>query len=239
MTSKLFIIRSVSTRAPHTFNVWFTATTIVNRGTKVTSDPRTEQRIEEPSGPITNDSLAAESIRQGGGFSGNRGAEAMGVSGNQSTVKNVNTSASIKLPSAPFGALRQDRHEEQKYPECVVGQGNFPGTHLDNTGYSGGSTAAKKEMGIKAGEYSTASSSGGGSQSNEVISNIEKGGFPPDDAENASFKSELGSGQDPGRDAIRQFQHSNAHSANESARAHQKDMDTHTPYEHLQSDQRA
>ena len=144
-------------------------------GTKVTTDPRTQQRIEEPSGPITNDSLAAESIREGGGFSGNRGAEAMGMSGNQSTVTNANTSASIKLPSAPFGAQRQDRHEEQKYPECVVGQGNFPGTHMDNSGYAGGSTAAKREMGIKAGEYSTASGSSGGSQFNDVT-DMQAGG---------------------------------------------------------------
>lgn len=208
------------------------------RGTKVTTDPRTQQRIEEPSGPITNDSLAAESIREGGGFSGNRGAEAMGMSGNQSTVTNTNTSASIKLPSAPFGAQRQDRHEEQKYPECVVGQGNFPGTHMDNSGYAGGSTAAKREMGIKAGEYSTASSSSGGSQFNDVT-DIQAGGLPSDDVKNVSFNSEVGSGQDPGRDAISQFQHSNAHSANESARPHQKGIDTHTVYEHLESDQRA
>lgn len=209
-----------------------------NRGTKVTTDPRTQQRIEEASGPITNDSLAAESIRQGGGFSGNRGAEAMGMSGIQSTVTNTNTSASIKLPSTPFGAQRQDRHEEQKYPECVVGQGNFPGTHMDNSGYAGGSTAAKKEMGIKAGEYSAASGSGGGSQFNEVT-DIQAGGLPSDDVKNVSFNSEIGSNQDPGRDAISQFQHSNAHSANDSARHHQKAIDTHTVYEHLQSDERA
>ncbi|KAJ5421042.1 hypothetical protein N7465_003561 [Penicillium sp. CMV-2018d] len=202
-------------------------------GTKVTTDPRTQQRIEEPSGPITNDSLAAESIRGGGGFSGNRGAEAMGMSGNQSTVTNANTSASIKLPSAPSGAQRQDRHEEQKYPECVVGQGNFPGTHMDNSGYAGGSTAAKREMGIKAGEYSTASGSGGGSQFNDRVAP------PSDDVKNVSFNSEIGSGQDPGRDAISQFQHSNAHSANESARPHQKGIDTRTIYENLENDQRA
>ncbi|KGO72677.1 hypothetical protein PITC_056630 [Penicillium italicum] len=209
-----------------------------NRGTKVTTDPRTEQRIEEPSGPITNDSLAAESIRRGGGFSGNRGAEEMGMSGNQSTVNNTKTSASIKLPSATSGASRQDRHEEQMYPECVVGQGNFPGTHMDNSGYAGGSTAAKKEMGIKAGEYSTASGSGGDSQFNNVT-DIQAGGLPSDDVKNVSFDSEIGSSQDPGRDAISQFQHSNAHTANESARPHQKGLDTQTVYEHLESDQRA
>ncbi|CAG8908171.1 unnamed protein product [Penicillium egyptiacum] len=209
-----------------------------NSGTKITTDPRSKQRIEEPPGPITNDSLAAESIREGGGFSGNRGAEPMGVAGNQSTVTNTSITSSIKLPSAPYGARRQDRHEEQKYPECVVGQGNFPGTHTDNSGYFGGSTAAKRDMGIKAGEYSAASGSGGASQTTDVT-DIQAGGLPSDNARNVSFDSELGSGQDPGRDAIRQFQHSNNHSAHESARSHQKGVDTYTIYEHLQSDQRA
>ncbi|OQE18152.1 hypothetical protein PENFLA_c022G08519 [Penicillium flavigenum] len=209
-----------------------------NGGTKVTTDPRTQQRIEEPSGPVTNDSLAAESIREGGGFSGNRGAEPMGVAGNQSTVTNTNISSSIKLPSAQYGARRQDRHEEQKYPECVVGQGNFPGTHMDNSGYWGGSTAAKREMGIKAGEYSAASGSGGASQTTDAT-DIQAGGLPSDDARNVSFDSEIGTDQDPGRDAIRQFQHGNNHSAHESARPHQKGVDTYTIYEHLQNDQRA
>ena len=68
---------------------------------------------------------------------------------------------------------------------------------------------------------------------------MQAGGLPSDDAKNVSFNSEIGSGQDPGRAAISQFQHSNAHSANESARPHQKGIDTHTIYENLESDQRA
>jgi hypothetical protein len=207
-------------------------------GTKVTTDPRSQQRIEESSGPITNDSLAAESIRQGGGFSGNRGAEAMGVSGNQTTVNNANTSASIKLPSASSSSHRQDRHEEQKYPECVVGQGNFPGTHLDNYGYAGGSTAAKREMGIKAGEYSAASGSGGSSQYN-AGRDIQKGGLPPDDAKNVSFNSELGSSEDPGREAINQAQRSTARTAYSSGHVEQKGVEPQNLYDNLDSDQRA
>ncbi|KAJ5826762.1 hypothetical protein N7447_003525 [Penicillium robsamsonii] len=208
------------------------------RGTKVTNDPRSQQRIEETSGPITNDSLAAESIRQGGGFSANRGAEAMGVSGNQSTAKNTNTSASIKLPSTPSGYQRQDRHEEQKYPECVVGQGNFPGTHLDNSGYSGGSTAAKKEMGIKAGEYSAASGSSGRSDQNDVAS-VQNGGLPSDNAKNVSFNSKVGSSEDPSRESINQFQRSNAGSAYSSGRPEQKRVDDQNQYGQLESDQHA
>lgn len=202
-----------------------------HRSTKVTTDPLSRQQpVEEPSGPVTNDSLAAESIRQGGGFSGNRGAEPMGVSSNQSTVNNTDTSAATKLPPTAAGGLREDRHSQQKYPEDLGGQGNFPGTHLSNSGYSGGSTAAKNEMGMNTGEYSTASGSGRGTQ---------QGDFPADSAKNASFTSDIGSSQDPGREAINQFQHSNAHSAYDSGRPQQKGVGSQTPFEHLESDQRA
>ncbi|KAJ5793733.1 hypothetical protein N7457_000332 [Penicillium paradoxum] len=229
-----------------------------HHSTKVTTDPRAQQEpIREPSGPITNDSLAAESIRQGGAFSSNRGAEPMGVSSEQSTVNNTDTSASIKLPSAPTACHRQDRHIEQKYPENMCGQGNFPGTHLSNSGYSGGSTAAKKEMGISTGEYSTASGSGRSqysaglapSNANDMAGDnqhstpggrgVEEAGFPSDDAKNASFASEIGSDQDPGREALNQFQRSNAHSAYDSSRPQQKGLSTETPYGHLENDQRA
>ncbi|KAJ5481889.1 hypothetical protein N7475_000701 [Penicillium sp. IBT 31633x] len=201
-----------------------------SHSTKVTTDPAAKQPIQESSGPVTNDSLAAESVRQSGAFSGNRGAEPMGVSSDQSTVNNTNTSASIKLPSAPTSSLRQDRLAETKpkYPEALSGQGNFPGTHLSNSGYSGGSTAAKKEMGITAGEYSSASGSGRSAQQ----------GGGSSEAQNPSFTSDIGSEEDPGREAVNQFQHKNARTAYDTGRNDQKGVGSPTPYEHLESEQR-
>ncbi|KAJ5361273.1 hypothetical protein N7541_002117 [Penicillium brevicompactum] len=227
------------------------------RSTKVTNDPRAQQPIEEPSGPITNDSLAAESVREGGAFSGNRGAEPMGVSGNQSTVNNIDTSSATKLGSVPVGGLREDRESQQKYPEALGGQGNFPGTHLSQSGYTGGSTAAKKELGLNAGEYSTASGSGqsqyNAGQAPSYVSDvtgdiqhpkpdgrgIHEGGFHSNDAKNASFNADIGSEQDPGREAINQFQRSNARTANDAGRPDEQKVHAQTPYEHLQHDQRA
>jgi hypothetical protein len=227
------------------------------RSTKVTNDPRAQQPIEEPSGPITNDSLAADSIRGGGAFAGNRGAEPMGVSGNQSTVNNTDTSAATTLPSAPVGGLREDRESQQKYPEALGGQGNFPGTHLSQSGYTGGPTAAKQEMGINAGEYSTASGSArsqyNAGQAPSYVSDvtgdiqhpkpdgrgIREGGLHSNDAKNASFNADIGSNEDPGREAINQFQRNNARSAHDSGRPHEKGANAQTPYEHLQHDQRA
>ncbi|KAJ5561694.1 hypothetical protein N7535_003843 [Penicillium sp. DV-2018c] len=215
-------------------------------GTKVSTDPRSyQQPREEPSGPITNDSLAAESIRQGGGFSGNRGAQPMGVSSGQSTVNNTDTSASKKLPPTSVRGPREERQKADKFPEEVVGQGNFPGT-ISHTGeYYGGSTAAKQEMGLKAGEYSAASGSGysrnNAGQSNNAGGQSPSAGELADrGAKNASFTEELGSSEDPSREAINSMQRNNAGTAHDAGRVHQKNANAETTvYEHLNSEQRA
>lgn len=233
------------------------------RSTKVTTDPRTyQQPIEEPSGPIINDSLAAESVRSGGAFSENRGAEPMGVSGKQSTLKNTDTSAASTLPSAPVGSLRGDNQRPGKYPEALGGQGKFPGTHI--TGYAGGSTAAKQEMGIHKGEYAASkhlpgrAAASGSSQYNNGQApsyinnvtdghqgekpkgkNLHEGGFSSTESNNASFTSEIGSDMDPGRAAENKFQSRVAESGASAAGPHQKGVEDQNLYETLESDQRA
>ncbi|KAJ5167082.1 uncharacterized protein N7482_005863 [Penicillium canariense] len=235
-----------------------------HRSTKVTTDPASQQPIEEPSGPIAKDSLAAESVSRGGAFSGNRGAEPLGVSGNQSTLKNTDTSAATTLPSAPVGALREDRHRQEKYPEALGGQGDFPGAHLPESGYTGGPTAAKQQMGQHAGEYRASehlpgqSSASGSSKYfagqapsyiNEVTGayqgqkpkgkNLKEGGFSSDDDKNASFTSEIGSEMDPGRAAENKFQRTMAESGIDVGRPRQKGVDNQTVYQALEPDQRA
>lgn len=225
-----------------------------HRSTKVTNDPASQQPIEEPSGPVASDSLAAESVRHGGAFSENRGAEPMGVSGNKSTLNTTNTSAATELPPASEGALREDRQRQEKYPEALGGQGNFPGAH--HSGYAGGPTAAKKEMGMNAGEYSTASGSGrskfDGGQAPSYVNditpgyqhtkpagrNIHEGGFDADDKNNASFNSEIGSDQDPGRAAINKFQRTTAESGPDAGHPRQKKVDNQQPFQAL-DEQRA
>ncbi|OQD78677.1 hypothetical protein PENDEC_c001G06380 [Penicillium decumbens] len=227
------------------------------RSTKVTTDPTAyQQPIEEPSGPVTNDSLAAQSIRQGGGFSQNRGAEPLGVSGDKSTLNNTDTSGASQLPPAPVGALREDRERQEKYPEALGGQGDFPGAHLPESGYTGGPTAAKQQMGLHSGEYSTASGSGhsqynGGqapSYVNEVTGayqhtkpngrNIREGGFHSDDHKNASFNTDIASDQDPARAAINKFERTNAESGPDAGYSRQKTVETQHPYQAL-DEQRA
>ena len=236
-----------------------------SRSTKVTTDPSAYQKpIEEPSGPVANDSLAAESVREGGAFSENRGAEPMGVSGAQSTLRNTDTSASATLPSAPVGSLREDRERQEKYPEALGGQGDFPGAHLPTSGYTGGSTAAKQQMGLHSGEYpasqklSGQANASGSSQYdagsapsyvNDVTDgykqtkpqgrNVNEGDFNPSDYPNASFNSEVGSDQDPGRLAEQKLQRYNAESGPDVGGPRQKGIDDQTPYSALERDQRA
>jgi len=222
------------------------------RSTKVTTDPRAAQQpIEEPTGPVPTDSLAAESVRQGGAFSQNRGAQPEDVSASQ--LKNTN-SASTTLPSAPVGGLREDRHAQEKYPDALGGQGKYPGAHLASSGYAGGPTSAKQDMGINTGNQAHASGSSqynagqapsyvadvtdGYQHSKPDGRNIGHGGFSSDD-KNASFDSEIGSEQDPGRAAINKFQRTNAKSAPDAGVPRQKGLNTETPFDALETDQRA
>jgi hypothetical protein len=258
------------------------------RSTKVTTDPEaTRYPKKETSGPVANDSLAADSARSGGEYNQNRGAEPLGVSGDQSTFNNTDTSSATKLSSAPDAATREELDKKEKYPENMGGQGKFPGAHLPETGYTGGSTAAKQDLGINKGVYSTsqqssrpqtrsqtqsqsqsqpqskpaeASGSGYHSQYNAGQApsyiqsvtgqythakpkgkNLQEGGFDSDPTNNASFTSDIGSDQDPGRFAENYSQRKTAETgAADAARGSvEKGVDDKSWYQPLESDQRA
>jgi hypothetical protein len=166
------------------------------------------------------------------------------------------------------------------------GQGKFPGAHVPETGYTGGSTAAKRNLGINKGEYSTtqqssrpqtrsqtqsqsqfqsqpAEASGSGyhsqynggqapsyiqsvtrqhTQTKPKGKNLQEGSFDSDPNNNASFTSEIGSDQDPGRFAENYSQRKAADTgAADAARGpvEKKGVDDKTWYQPLESDQRA
>ncbi|PYI06832.1 hypothetical protein BO78DRAFT_386489 [Aspergillus sclerotiicarbonarius CBS 121057] len=244
------------------------------RSTKVTSDPeRRNNPIQEPSGPVTNDSLAAESATKGGAFSQNRGAQPMGVSAGQSTVRTTNTRGATKLDS--------NADTQEKYPEALGGQGAYPGVHELKSGYVGGPTSAKRDLGINQGQYpasqklsqqgqgqgqgqgrqqqsAPASGSGYHSQYNAGAApsytedmtshlgntkpkgaNLKEGNIPHD-APNASYTTDIGSENDPGRYAQAGFQRKAAESGPDGTSAgRQKGVDNQHWYQPLQSDQRA
>ncbi|KAI9882139.1 MAG: hypothetical protein M1823_006116 [Watsoniomyces obsoletus] len=81
-------------------------------GTKVKTDPAGQRNIiQEGAGPVTSDSLAAESTRSGGGFAANRDAQPLSVKGANSTFNTTDTSAARELPPAAHGADRPDRDD--------------------------------------------------------------------------------------------------------------------------------
>ncbi|KAL2004117.1 hypothetical protein VTN02DRAFT_6581 [Thermoascus thermophilus] len=216
-------------------------------GAKAKTADTYNRPIHEGAGFVANDSLAAESVRQGGGFSENRDSQPLGVPGDKSTFANTQTSGATTLPKAPDAHCRDDPDTQSKYPEGVGGQGQFPGRHLPTGGYAGGPTATKREMGIgthgyQASRFEAAGGPGvqkpeyedcpyyGGPAPNYITpvlrngrdekpngTNIREGGFDSNDNNNASFRSEIGSQKDPGRVAENTYQRSMARSGLDAA----------------------
>ena len=90
---------------------------------------------------MASDSLAAESTRDGGGFSENRNSEPQGVAGANSTFANANTSGARRLDPASDAEARlaqEDWEEERRlgagatsYPAAAGGQSK--GLAVENT----------------------------------------------------------------------------------------------------------
>ncbi|KAH8698549.1 hypothetical protein BGW36DRAFT_396304 [Talaromyces proteolyticus] len=233
-------------------------------GTKVTTDPASYKPVQENPGPITNDSLAADSVRQHGAFAQNSDSQPLGVSGSKSTFNNTDTSGATQLSSAPQASARENPSRQERYPDALGGQGDYPGKHLPESGYAGGSTRAKKELGIGTKQYNTqerqAATAGGSNNGyrsaynggtaasyiapvTETLGstkphgkNLQEGGFESNDSANASFNTDIGSRKDPGRLAENKIQRKAAESG---AAYTNTTVDATQPYGNLQHDQRA
>ncbi|RDW89894.1 uncharacterized protein DSM5745_01669 [Aspergillus mulundensis] len=230
------------------------------RGMKNTTDPMANRPVNEPSGPVLKDSLAAESVSHGGSYNANRNAEPIGATSQNTTTNTTDTSAATKLPSAANARERQEPYGSHQYPDSLGGQPEFPGAHVPETGYVGGPSAAKKDLGINKHEYpasekltqgkSQAPASGSGYQTRSATAAQKKqdyssaaagqgGEFPSDPKYNASFNSEIGSKDDPGRLAEQKFQRREAETVAAAAAPAQKGTGDQTWYQPLSSDQRA
>jgi len=182
-----------------------------SHGTKVT-DPT--QTINESTGAVASDSLAAESTRSGGGFSSNPNSTPLGVSGSNSTFANTNTSGATRLDPASDAETRmaqEDWAEERKvgsgatsYPNAAGGQSKALAVE-DTTGsyQTGGNTSS-------AGTAPSYVNSQGRDESGPHGKNVTEGGFESNDRKNASFNGDIGGKNDPGRAAISGFQRANA-----------------------------
>ncbi|KPI40795.1 uncharacterized protein AB675_10794 [Cyphellophora attinorum] len=98
----------------------------------------------EPTGAVTKDSLAAESLEQHGEFEKNPKAHVLGVEGGKSTLANTDTSGASALPPSSSGAAR-DGDETTKYPDADAGKAD--GTTTSEGNYYGGASAGKISSG--------------------------------------------------------------------------------------------
>jgi len=173
--------------------------------------------LQESTGPVASDSLAAESAREGGGFSDNRDSEPLGVSGPNSTFANTNTSGATRLDPASDAEARlaQDDWAEEKklgaastsYPTAADGQSK--GLAVEDTRGSYQTGGATSNGGTAPSYIDSQYVDAGGPRGK----NLREGGFESRDRDNASFNSEIGSKNDPGRAAETKFQRINANSA--------------------------
>jgi len=182
--------------------------------------------LQESAGAVASDSLAADSTRAGGGFSENRGSEPQGVSGSNSTFANTNTSGAHRLNPASDAESRmaQDDWAEEKklgaastsYPNATGGQSTALAVE-DTTGSSetGGSTSSAGTAPSYVGSQFVDAAGPKGK-------NLTEGGFESNNRNNASFNSEIGSKNDPGRLAEASFQRANADAAGDAGMPRQK-----------------
>jgi len=165
-------------------------------GTKV-NDPHS--RIQESAGPIASDSLAAESETF---QSSNRNAEPLGVSGSNSTFANTNTSGAIELRPAHDASDRLTSADQQsKYPDGVGAQDKDAAVESTNRSSQNAVDSAPSYIGTTLHAADIHDGKPKGKNLNEVEDPAEFGR-----AQNASFTADIGSKDDPGRLAERDFE---------------------------------
>jgi hypothetical protein len=157
---------------------------------QVTKDPESTSnpKIEKP-GTITSDSLAAESLRDGGSFGLGSHAAASQQPSASTNTNNTDTSGATTLPAAPDAEARQaleDWNEDAQFNAARGVQGNNSGSGPAATSsYLATSTGSAPPHG----------------------KNITEGGFDAN-APNASFNNDIGGKNDPGRQALKDMQKS-------------------------------
>lgn len=184
-----------------------------SQGTKVTKGAPEQV---EPTGEVLKDSLAGESLQSGGAFASNNphaGVSAQTAKG--TTTNNTDTSGATTLEAAPSAAVRDAGKGSNEDAELSKGSSKTEGvgpTYSAATGGSGTDSHGSKPYNTNTGgsnqggtapSYVTAGANAGG-VSQPKGANLKEGGFDSD-AKNASFDSDIGDKNDPGRLAENKF----------------------------------
>ena len=140
----------------------------VTHDSQHTSDPEAQQNpIQEPTGGLASDSLAAESSREGGAFAANPNATPSKVPGGKSTLATTDDSAARRLDAAPDATAREEKAAWSesadlkgpggvKYAEGLGGQPQLGGA-VGEQGFAGAPSGAESGAGSGTG---TGASSG-------------------------------------------------------------------------------
>ncbi|KAF1821183.1 uncharacterized protein K489DRAFT_402959 [Dissoconium aciculare CBS 342.82] len=153
-------------------------------GTTAPTDPAEANKVKvENPGTVTSDSLAAESINQGGQFaadSSSRGPN--GPASHSTTTNTTDASNATELPAASNHPSRPDGKSKAD-SDAVINEGRVPVKHevVDPN------SQFQKPKG----------------------KDLHEGGFDSS-APNASFRTDIGSKRDPGRVALQGLEASNA-----------------------------
>lgn len=158
---------------------------------QVTTDPETfnDPKDENP-GTVTSDSLAAESIQEGGSFAANADSRGpMSQPSYSTTTNTADISNATRLDPAPDAEARMASQEWSEASQLNAGIG----------------------LGKDAGRGPTWNTPGGvdeGSGEWPKGEGLKEGGFDPD-APNASYTTAIGTKKDPGRAALGKFEEDN------------------------------
>lgn len=187
-----------------------------NTPLKVTSDPSAPTKTENP-GTVTSDSLAGESISSGGSFAADSSARGVSKQPSSSTTTNTtDTSGATELPASTSAAVRG---EEVSGGAGGSGGTDYPAAFSAGSTTGGGYTGGNGERSDLSGNTGSTSSGGRqtGSSGSDTTSgpkgdNIQEGGFDSS-APNASFTTDIGGENDPGRAALQGMQKRDAQAA--------------------------
>ncbi|QIW94886.1 hypothetical protein AMS68_000404 [Peltaster fructicola] len=183
-------------------------------GTKVTTDPRSQQEPKhENPGAVTSDSLAGESIRDGGSFAANSSSRGVLDQPSSSTTTNTtDTSNATKLNPAHS---RADRADGIRAHDRAEGFGGAGVPSLNSGPFNAASVRSKAAP-----------------ASQPKGDNLQEGGEITGSEPNASFNNDIGGKNDPGRVAVQKIVNE-AGAAGGATGPSQTELDTNTPYDAL------
>ncbi|GAB7353751.1 hypothetical protein MBLNU459_g4144t1 [Dothideomycetes sp. NU459] len=176
-------------------------------GHKVTNDPAVTHPKAEKPGEITSDSLAAESLSQGGSFGSNTSAFASAQPSASTTANNTDTSGATVLAPAPDAEARQAAEDWSEAAQLNAGRGLASGGGKAGKGAYNTTTGS----GANVGAAPSAAFAAPAGSDGPAGKNLTEGGFDSD-GPNASFGAvgEVGGRKDPGRAALGEMLKSNA-----------------------------